>query len=183
MNTARRAEKNRNHKPVAVVVADDFEDSELLVPLERLEGAGFSYELVGVESGKTLTGKKGQQVVTDKAIDEVASGDYRALLIPGGYSPDQLRTNEKMVSFVRDFCDADKPVAAICHGPQLLIEAEAVKGKNMTSWLSVKTDLVNAGALWVDKAVVEDGSLITSRKPDDLEAFCSVLIAQLESVN
>lgn len=174
-------DQNGKRRTVAVVVADEFEDSELLVPLERLEAAGFNTELVGVESGKALIGKKGQEVVTEKSIDEVESKDYCALLIPGGHSPDNLRTNEAVVNFVRDFCDADKPVAAICHGPQLLIEAGAVEGKHLTSWLSVKTDLINAGALWMDQEVVRDGSFITSRKPDDVEAFSSALIALLES--
>lgn len=115
---------------------------------------------------------------------QAAAGDARAseldgLLIPGGYSPDHLRMNEDVVSFVRDFVRTGRPIAAVCHGPQLLIEADAVRGKEVTSWPSVRTDLINAGAHWVDQEVVEDGNLITSRKPDDLDGFSRAFLARL----
>jgi len=166
---------------VAVVVANDFEESELTVPVDSLVAAGFHCEFVGTESGQHLTGKKGHRIVTDKNAQSVNSADYCALLIPGGYSPDQLRINKPVVNLVADFCAAGKPVAAICHGPQLLIEAAVAKGGRMTSWPSLRSDLVNAGAHWVDEAVVRDRNLITSRKPADLQPFCKTLIAQLET--
>ncbi len=166
-------------RAVAVVVGPDFEDSELTVPVERLREAGYRCDLVGGEAGSVLEGKKGLTVVTDKAVADCAVSDYDALVIPGGYSPDQLRTLPPMVAFARDFARAGKPVAAICHGPQLLIEAAVVEGRRMTSWPSVRTDLINAGARWEDSEVVVDEFLVTSRKPADLEAFSRALLEQL----
>lgn len=166
-------------RAVAVVVGPDFEDSELTVPVERLGAVGYRCDLVGGEAGTVLEGKKGLTVVTDRAVAECAVSDYDALLIPGGYSPDRLRVMPRMVDFVRDFVRAGKPVAAICHGPQLLIEAGVVNGRRMTSWPSVRTDLINAGARWEDSEVVVDESLVTSRKPADLEAFSRALLERL----
>ena len=164
---------------VAIVVADDFEDSEVKVPLDFLDIRGLDYEFVGVTAHKRHAGKHGFEVETTKAVVGADVADYAGLLIPGGHAPDSLRLDKYMVFFVRSFCAADKPVAAICHGPQLLIEADVVRGRTVTSWPSVATDLKNAGASWVDREVVEDGNLITSRKPADLDAFCQVFGKQL----
>lgn len=117
--------------------------------------------------------------MTDVAAGDLEPEGFDALVIPGGFGPDRLRTDEAVVRFVKTFGALDRPIAAICHGPQLLIEAGLVRGRTLTSWPSVRTDLLNAGAQWVDQEVVEDGTLITSRKPDDLDAFCEVLLKRL----
>jgi protease I len=161
-------------------VAEDFEDSEFTVPFDRLKNAGHEVVVIGSKAGEIVIGKRGQSRAT---IDRTAHGlnpdDFDALVIPGGYSPDHLRLDQDVVSFVRRFYETGKPVAAICHGPQLLIEADVVDGKTVTSWPSVRTDLKNAGAKWVDREVAVDGNLITSRKPDDLEAFSNEILARL----
>ena len=167
-------------KKIAVLLASDFEDSEYADPVRALEDAGHEVIVIGREKGECLKGKQGEVTTeADASIADADPGDFDALLIPGGFSPDHLRTDDRMVSFARAFGDADKPVAAICHGPQLLIEAELVKGKRMTSFESVRTDLRNAGADVVDEEVVVDGRLITSRKPDDIPAFSKALLQQL----
>ncbi len=165
---------------VAFVLADMFEDSEFRVPYDRLRDAGHEVTVVGQEAGKELEGKQGEERVTpDASADSASAGDFDALVIPGGYSPDKLRTNEAVVKFVKGFFDAEKPVAAICHAGSLLVEADAVRGRTVTSWPSVQTDLENAGARWVDREVVEDGNLITSRNPDDLDAFTAAILGRL----
>ncbi len=167
-----------NGKKIAVVLENDFEDSEFYVPYNRLKDEGAELTIVGLEKGKVLEGKsEGYKAKTDRSFDEVKPEDFDALLIPGGYSPDKLRAHEKAVDFVKGF--EGKPVFAICHGPQLLISAEMVKGKTVTSWASVAVDLKNAGANWVDRDVVIDGNLVTSRKPADLEAFVGAIIGML----
>ena len=166
---------------VAFIVDEMFEDSEFQVPYERVKEAGHEPVIVGLESGKKLEGKKGDVTITvDRSIDDVAADEFDALVIPGGYSPDKIRTNEGMVSITRSMVQADKPVAAICHAGWMLAEAGVLGNRTVTSWPSIKTDLVNAGADWVDQEVVEDGNLITSRKPDDLEAFTKTLLSQIE---
>ncbi len=165
---------------VAVAVTSDFEDSELTYPTEALEAAGHEVVIVGEKAGEEISGKRGKaSVKVAGTASEQDAKDFDALLIPGGYSPDKLRTDPEVVSFVREFYETDKPIAAVCHGPQLLIEAGVVRGKKMTSWPSVKTDLENAGAEWVNCEVVEDGNLITSRKPDDLKAFTERFLDRL----
>ncbi len=165
---------------VAFVLADMFEDSEFRVPYDRIREAGHEVAVVGQEAGKEVKGKQGEETFTPEVTaDSVSPGDFDALVIPGGYAPDKLRTDEGIVKFVRAFVDADKPVAAICHAGSLLVEADAVRGRTVTSWPSVKTDLENAGARWVDREVVEDGNLITSRKPDDLDAFTGAILGRL----
>lgn len=165
---------------IAMPVGEGFEDSEFSEPFERLQDAGHSVVTFGAERGERIWGKRGQAMVTIEHIpDEIDPGQFDALVIPGGYSPDHLRTNQSVVSFVRRFVESGKPVAAICHGPQLLIEADAVEGREITSWPSVRKDLENAGARWVDREVVEDGNLITSRSPDDLDAFCDAILQRL----
>ncbi len=166
---------------VAFIMDDMFEDSEFRVPYDRVKEAGHEPVIVGLESGKKVSGKKGDENVTiEQSIDEVRPEEFDALVIPGGYSPDKIRTNEKMVQLTRSIAGDEKPVAAICHAGWMLAEADIVKGRTVTSWPSIKTDLVNAGARWVDQEVVEDGNIITSRMPDDLEAFSKALLVQLE---
>lgn len=165
---------------VAVVLAPDFEDPEFTEPRDALVGAGHTVDVIGTEAGAELTGKRGDaSVTTDLAVGDAEAGDYDALLVPGGYSPDKLRTDADIVGFVRKVAGADVPVAAICHAGSLLIEAELVDGKRLTSWPSIRTDLVNAGAEWVDEEVVIDGRLITSRNPDDIPAFNAALLEAL----
>ncbi len=165
---------------VAFVLDDDFEDSEFTVPYERITEAGHQITVIGTEAGREVTGKRGKEKFTLEATpDTVNPADFDALVIPGGYAPDKLRTDPGLVKFVQGFFGGDKPVAAICHAGSLLVEADAVDGRTVTSWPSVKTDLVNAGAEWVDKEVVVDGNLITSRNPDDLDAFCSAILDAL----
>jgi protease I len=167
---------------VAMVVGPEFEDSEFRIPYDRLKQANHEVTVIGISKGETVHGKKGRE---STRIDESAKGqsprDYDALVIPGGHSPDHLRIDRDVVSFVREFANSGKPVAAVCHGPQLLIEAGLVAGKTVTSWPSVRKDLENAGANWVDKEVVLDGTFITSRKPEDLEAFSNALLSALHS--
>src|SRR5690349_4651566 len=165
---------------VAMIVDEMFEDSELRVPYDRLKAAGHDVVIVGREHNKQIRGKRGKEVVTtDEAIDDVAANQFDALVIPGGYSPDHLRTDRKMVALTRDLFQAGKPVAAVCHAGWMLVEADIADGHTVTSWPSIKTDLINAGARWVDREVVEDGNLITSRKPDDLPAFSDAILRQL----
>ncbi len=166
---------------VAFIVDEMFEDSEFRVPYDRVKAAGHEAVIVGVEAGKRIAGKKGKEKIeTEVSIADVSHDDFDALVIPGGYSPDHLRTNIKMVGLTRELFNAGKPVAAICHAGWMLVEADIADGRTVTSWPSIKTDLINAGARWVDREVVEDDNLITSRKPDDLEAFTSALLRQLE---
>jgi protease I len=168
-------------KRIAVVLASDFEDSEFASPRHALEEAGYTVVVIGRQAGEELAGKRGEvSTVSDRAAADTRAGDFDGLLIPGGYSPDKLRTDEDVVRFVRDCADEGLPIAAICHGPQLLIEAHLVQDRTLTSWPSVRTDLINAGARWIDEPVVEHGPLITARKPDDLDAFNSAFLRRIE---
>lgn len=164
---------------IAFVVGEDFEDSELMKPLDELREAGHDVELLGVKAGEKIKGKKGTEITLDASVTEKDAKSYDAIVIPGGYSPDHLRMDKDVVRFVQTAVHADKVIAAVCHGPQLLIEADAVEDKQLTSWPSVRTDLLNAGAKWVDREVVIDGKLITSRKPADLPAFIAAIREQL----
>jgi protease I len=166
---------------VAFIMDEMFEDSEFQVPFERVKEAGHEPVVIGLKAGKDLAGKKGKvRVTTDAAISDVDPSEFDALVIPGGYSPDKIRVEPKMAEFTRQFDAEGKPIAAICHAGWMLAEANLIKGRTVTSWPSIKTDLINAGANWVDQEVVEDGNIITSRKPDDLEAFTKTLLAQIE---
>jgi protease I len=166
---------------VAFIVDEMFEDSEFRVPYEAVREAGHEAVIVGLEADKKLQGKKGKETITsDVSIEEVSPEEFDALVIPGGYSPDKIRVNEKMVALTRSIFEESKPVAAICHAGWMLAEADLLTGRTITSWPSIRTDLVNAGANWVDQEVVEDDNLITSRKPDDLDAFTKALLAQIE---
>lgn len=166
---------------IAILIDQMFEDSELRVPYDRLREAGHEVELVGVQAGTELAGKQGaERITTEKAARDVKAAEYDALVIPGGYSPDHLRMDIHSVRLTRDMAIAGKPVAAVCHGPWMLVEADVADGRTLTSWPSLKTDLVNAGARWVDRPVVVDGNIITSRKPDDLQAFCDAILRELD---
>ncbi len=165
---------------IAFVADDLFEDSELRVPWDRLRQAGHETVLVGLEKGKEIHGKRGKErFTTDVAARDVTADEFDAVVIPGGYSPDKIRTSLDMVRLVRTLFTEGKTVAAVCHGPSMLVEADALDGKTVTSWPSIKTDLINAGARWTDREVVEDGNLVTSRKPEDLEAFSSAILRRL----
>lgn len=169
-----------NAKHVAILATDGFEQSELTVPRDALHEAGAKVDVVSLEAGK-IRGEKGQQwadeVEVDRTIDQISADEYDALVLPGGvYNPDTLRADDRAVGFVRDMFAAKKTVAAICHGPWMLIEAGVVDGREATSWHSIQTDMKNAGARWVDREVVVDDGLVTSRSPRDLGVFCSRLI-------
>ena len=171
-------------KRVMILATDGFEQSELERPRENLQQAGFDTVVVAPHDGQIKGWQHtdwGTPVDVDLTLDEAEEADFDALLLPGGQiNPDKLRMEEKAVQLVREFCDAGKPVAAICHGPWLLAEADVIEGKTVTSWPSIRTDLSNAGANVVDQEVVQDGQLITSRKPDDIPAFSEALIKALE---
>lgn len=164
---------------IAFIVDDIFEDSEFQVPYDRVREAGHEPVIVGLTAGKEVTGKNGQKITIEKGSADVTTDEFDAVVIPGGYSPDKVRTDETLVALTKRAYDAGRPVAAICHAGWMLAEADIVRGKTVTSYHSVKTDLKNAGARWVDQEVAEDGPLITSRTPDDLPAFCDALIRQL----
>jgi protease I len=164
-----------NGKRIAVLATDMFEQVELVKPRKALEDAGAETELVSLEEGE-IQGfnhyDKADTFPVDKAVADVGADDYDALLLPGGVgNPDTLRMDEDAVAFVRSFVDAGKPVAAICHAPWMLVEAGVVRGRTLTSFPSVKTDVKNAGGNWVDQEVVLDGSVVTSRSPADILAF------------
>ena len=165
---------------IAFLLDQMFEDSEFRVPYDRLRAAGHSVDVLGVKAGDAMTGYHQQErVEIEKAVAQVRAEDYDALVIPGGYSPDHLRVHRGAVAFTRAIALAGKPVAAVCHAPSLLIEADLVYGRHITSWPSIKTDLINAGARWVDREVAIDGNLITSRRPDDLRAFSDAILRML----
>jgi deglycase len=165
---------------IAILVDEMFEDSEFRVPYDRLRDAGHQVEIVGRKAGTSVAGKSRKERATvEKSAAHVTVDDYDALVIPGGYSPDHLRTDPGAVRFTRDMALAGKPVAAVCHAPSLLIEADLAFGRQLTSWPSIKTDVINAGGRWVDREVVTDGNLITSRNPDDLPAFSDAILAML----
>lgn len=167
-------------KPILIIATDGFEQSELMEPQRLLEEAGGQTVVASLEAGSIKGWKDkdwGDSVTVDRLIADVAADDYAALLLPGGQmNPDILRMDKDVIRLVRDFAAAAKPIAAICHAPWLLIEADIVKGKVVTAWPSVRTDLANAGATVVDQQVAVDGNLITSRQPDDIPAFTAALI-------
>jgi len=168
---------------VACLLAAGFEDSELRVPLDRLRQAGYLVEIIGADPGERLEGeRKRETVTTDFGIDEVQVADYEGLLIPGGHSPDKLRADRRFIDFVKDFDRTGRPLAAVCHGPQLLLAAELQRGRTLTAWKTIQSDLRQAGATVKDQAVVVDGNWITSRQPDDLEAFSSKFIEELSDL-
>lgn len=172
------------NKKVAILATNGFEEVELTSPKEAMEKEGFEVHIVSPEGGKIKAWDKtdwSKEYQVDKKLSEVSSKDYNALVLPGGViNPDNLRTNDNALKFVREFFEQKKPVAAICHGPWTLISAGVVKGRKMTSYNSIKDDLVNAGANWVDQEVVVDEGFVTSRNPNDLPAFNSKLIEEIK---
>jgi protease I len=169
-------------KRIAILVTDGFEQVELTEPRRALERAGGETHIVspGRDNVRGWHYKKwGKQFIIDRPLEDVNPQDYDALLLPGGVmNPDRLRVNKQAVAFVRHFVENRKPIAAICHGPWTLIEANAVSGRTLTSWPSLKTDIQNAGGTWVDQEVVIDHGLVTSRKPEDLPKFNSAMVAE-----
>jgi protease I len=167
-------------RKVAVLATDGVEQVELIEPMKALREAGAEVHLVSINAGE-IQGlnhmDKGERFPVDRTLADANPRDYIGLVLPGGVAnPDTLRTNDRAVEFARAFIEADKPVAAICHGPWLLVEAGVLKGRTVTSWPSLQTDIRNAGGEWVDKEVTVDQKLITSRNPDDLPAFCAKLV-------
>lgn len=169
---------------ILIMATDGFEQSELFTPLEKLKAAGATVQIASPKKGEIKGWDKtdwGKSAKVDLEIDEVDADDFDALVLPGGQiNPDVLRINEKAVELVLDFLDSEKIVAAICHAPWLLVEADAVEGRTLTSWPSVKTDIENAGGDWVDEEVVVDDNIITSRSPKDLDAFVAKIIEEYE---
>jgi protease I len=169
-------------KRVAILATDMVEEVELVEPREALDDAGAITDLISIESG-TIQGAnhfdKANQHEVDRTIDEADESDYDALLIPGGVAnPDALRMDERVVDFVRSFYDAGKPIAAICHGPWLLVEADIARYHTLAAWPSLQTDIRNAGGTWVDEEVVVDEGIVTSRKPDDIPAFKARMVEE-----
>ena len=170
-------------KRVAMLVEDEFEDRELTGPLDALRAAGATVTIVGPMRGTEYRGNRGHAVAkAELAAGAACMKDFDALVIPGGHAPDRMRMRHAMVDLARDAMDAGKPVAAICHGPQLLISADVLRGRTLTCWPSIAVDVKNAGGLYIDKPVVEDGNLITSRKPDDVPLFSEAIIRALSRV-
>ncbi|HUT68854.1 MAG TPA: type 1 glutamine amidotransferase domain-containing protein [Dehalococcoidales bacterium] len=168
-------------KKIAILAEDDFEDSELIEPLRSMKNAGARVVVVGSGSRDTYRGKRGNATIrVDTDADKVNAEDFDAVIVPGGGAPDKMRLHPSMVELVKKAHEHGKVIAAICHGPQLLISAGIVRGRRMTSWPSVAVDLQNAGAEWVDAPVVLDGNIITSRKPADLPRFNKMIIQVLQ---
>jgi protease I len=176
--------EKRINKKAAILATDGFEQSEFETPLETLKNEGIITEIVSLKKGKIKGWKEknwGDEFQVDKTIDEVKAEDYDILVLPGGVmNPDALRINKSVIKFINSFFEQGKIVAAICHAPWSLIETGKIKGLQLTSFESIKTDLINAGAIWKDEEVVVDNKLITSRSPKDLKAFCNKIIEEIK---
>lgn len=171
-------------KRIAILAEEGFEDSELVEPLRAMRDANARVVVVGSGSKASYRGKRGSATIkVDVAADNVKARDFDAVIIPGGYAPDRMRLHQPMVDLVKQASEAGKVIGAICHGPQLLISADVVRGRRVTSWPSVAVDLKNAGAKWVDEPVVRDGNLITARKPSDLPRFNKAIIEALRTTD
>lgn len=166
-------------KKIAILIEDLFDDLELTVPYYRMLEEGYSVDLIGKKANTTYKGKKGLTYKSDYSSSEVNANDYDALIIPGGFSPDYMRRTKETIDFVRAIDAQNKPIAAICHAPWMLISSCDLKGKNLTGYFSIKDDIVNAGANYLDEAVVIDGNLITSRTPKDLPGFVKAILNAL----
>jgi len=158
-----------------------FNDQEFWYPYYRLKEAGAQVVVVGSGTAEEYTGKAGTKTSVDANADAISHSEFDGIIIPGGYAPDHMRRHKEMVKLVKALFDADKVVAAICHAGWMLASADILKGRTVTSFFAIKDDLIHAGAEWVDREVVEDGNLITSRKPDDLPAFMKAVISRLET--
>jgi len=176
-------ENKLSGKTVAILLADGFEQSEFEKPLEALKEEGATTDIISLKKGTVRAWNEknwGDEFEATVAIEDADSGKYDALVLPGGVmNPDKLRANKDVVAFVKDFMEDEKPIAAICHGPWTLIETGMLKGRRMTSYHSIKTDLVNAGVNWVDEEVVVDDGMVTSRSPKDLPAFCKKMVEEI----
>lgn len=165
---------------IAFLLADEFEDSEMQVPYDEVKKAGHTAEIIGLKSGETVKGKQGKaEYTTEKAISEAKASDYDAVVIPGGSSPENLRLDEHVLQFVKDVNASKKPIASICHGPQILASADLLKGRTITSYPPLQDDMVNAGARFKNEEVVVDGNFITSRTPEDEPAFVREILNAL----
>lgn len=177
-------EESIKGKRVAILATDGFEESELLEPKKALEEAGAITTVVSIKAGEIKGWSEqnwGQAIAVDKTVDEVSADDFDALMLPGGVmNPDKLRMDERAVSFCRRFFDQGKPIGAICHGPWLLVEADVVRDREMTSWPSLQTDIENAGGQWQDSECIVDQGIVTSRKPADIPAFSSKLVEEIK---
>src|SRR3989338_6064406 len=165
---------------IAILIEDFYQDLEVWYPLLRLKEEGFEVVTVEPNGRKEYKGKFGYPITVDRSINEVSARDFDGVVIPGGWAPDKLRLSKKVLEFVKELFDQGKVVASICHGGWVLASAGICKGKTLTSYVAIKDDLVNAGAKFVDGEVVQDGNLITSRKPEDLPAFCRAILGALE---
>jgi len=169
---------NLEGKKIALLATNEFEDDELTKPLEAVRNAGATVDIIS-DKNEVIKGKNGTEIAVNKLVDAVSADEYDGLLLPGGVgNPDHMRQNATAIDFVRAFFVQHKPVAAICHAPWLLVEADVVKRRTLTSWPSLKTDIKNAGGTWVDKEVVVDQGLVTSRNPGDIPAFCDKVIEE-----
>lgn len=175
---------NISDAKIAILATDGYERSELRKPLDHLKNAGAEVHIVSIKSGEIKSwddGNWGDSVAVDKLVSDVAVSDYDALVLPGGQiNPDLLRVDDDAVSFIREFAKSGKTLAAICHAPWLLVEADALRDRKATSYPSIKTDLINAGADWVDEEVVVSNAIITSRNPGDLDAFNAKIVEEVE---
>lgn len=162
-----------------ILVDEEFEDAELIYPYYRLQEAGFEVYFIASEANKTYKGKKGFSITSNLSPKNLNINEYDVLIIPGGRAPDKMRMNKELVDVVKEAFNKGKIIGAICHGPQMLIEADVIKGRKVTGYKSISTDLKNAGAKFIDEPVVVDGNIITSRKPDDLPYFCKEILNAL----
>lgn len=171
-------------KKIAILSTDGFEQSELFEPMKALQNAGYTTHIISIKEGKIKgwkDGKWGKAIAVNHLASEVKAKDYDAVVVPGGVmNPDKLRTEKSVIKLLKDFAKANKPIAAICHAPWVLIDAGIAKDKKLTSYKTIKTDLVNAGAKWSDKKVIVDGNLITSRQPEDIPAFNEAILNKLK---
>jgi protease I len=168
-------------RKILIMVDEGVEDSEFIYPYYRLQEEGYKVVIVASKARETCIGKHGVPIKSEVSADDVNVEEYDALIIPGGRAPDRMRINENLVKIVKEAYDKGKVIAAICHGPQMLIEANVLRGKKATCWKSVATDLKNAGAKYIDKPIVVDGNIITSRMPADLPRFCQETIKLIEN--
>ncbi len=169
---------------IAVMLGNMFEDVEYTEPVKAFKENGYDLIVIGLEKGQKVNGKQGNASETiEKAVKDVSITDFDALFIPGGYSPDELRANKDAVQFTKEFVESGKPVLIICHGPQLLITAQVIKGRKITGWKSIIQDIKNAGAIFIDAEVVEDDNIISSRNPNDIPAFINASLKKLEGLS